>query len=129
MADLFQVAVDVVDGCIMLPPLFLRVFGGDDWKEVRGVGTGVFIYDFLQVMVPGDVFILACCFGFISQIFPFDVVFGKIKQVAAGHSICEDGEKEEVTGENDGGMKVAYVHIAQLYHFLRCQPVFSFFTR
>ena len=63
---LFQITIDVVDCRIMLPPLFLRVFGGDDWKEVRGVGTGVFIYDFLQVRVPDDGFFLTCCLGCVS---------------------------------------------------------------
>ena len=126
LADLFQVPVNVMDGCIILPPLFLRVFRCDDRKQVGSVGTGIFVNDSLQVRVPNNGFFFSCCFGRISQMIPFDVVLGEIKQIAAGHSICEDGEKENVTGENDGGVKVAYVHIAQLHHFLRCEPIFLF---
>lgn len=111
LADLFQVAVDVVDGCIMLPPLFLRVFGCYDREEIGCVGSVIFIYNFLQVMGPDDDFFPTCCLGGVNQAVPFDVVLGEIKQIAAGHSICEDGEKKEVTGEDDGGVKVAYVHV------------------
>ena len=112
LTNFLQVAVDVVDCRVVLSPLFLRVFGGDDRKEVGSVGTGIFIYNFLQVRVPDDGFFLSCYLGCVSQAVPFDIVFGEIKQITAGHSICEHREKEEVTGENDGGMKVAYVHIA-----------------
>ncbi len=112
LADLLQVSVDVVDGSVVLSPLFLRVFGCYNRKEVRSVVTGIFVYDFLQVRVPDDGFFLACCLGCVSQVVSFDVVFGEIKQITAGHSICEDSEKEEVTGKNGGRMKVAYVHIA-----------------
>ena len=126
LAYLFQVAVDGVDGCIMLPPLFLRGFGCNYGEQVGSVGAGIFVYYLLQVRVPYNSFFLACCFGHVSQAVFFDVVFGEIKQITAGHAICEDSEKKEVTGENDGGMEVAYVHIAQLYHFLRGQPIFLF---
>ena len=112
LTNFLQVAVDVVDCRVVLSPLFLRVFGGDDRKEVGSVGTGIFVYDFLQVRVPDNVLFLACYFGDISQVVSFDVVFCQVKQVTAGHAICEDGEKEDVTGENGGGVKVAYVHIA-----------------
>ena len=122
----FQISVDIVDGCVMLPPLFLRVFGCDDRKKVWSVGSGVFVNDFLQVRVPDNGFFLTCCLGCVSQAVSLYVVLGEIKQITAGHSICEDGEKENVIGENDGGVKVAYVHIAQLHHFLRCEPVFLF---
>ena len=111
MTDFFQVAVDVVDCRIVLSPLLFRVFGRDDRKEVGSVREGIFVYDFLQVRVPDDGFFLACCLGCVSQVVSFDVVFGEIKQITAGHSICEHSEEEEVTGENDGGVKVAYVHI------------------
>ena len=95
----------------MLPPLFLRGFGCDDRKEIGCVGSVIFIYDFLQVRVPCDSFFLASCLGCVNQVVSLDIVFGEIKQVAAGHAICEDGEEEEVTGKNGGRMKVAYIHI------------------
>ena len=103
LADLFQVSVDGMNCRVMLSPLFFRVFGGDDRKEIWSVGAGVFIHYLLQVMVPDDSFFFSCCLGCVSQMVVFDIVFGEIKQITAGHSICEDCEKEEVTGENNGG--------------------------
>lgn len=39
LANFLQVAVDGMDCSIVLPPLFLQVFGGDDWEEVWSAGT------------------------------------------------------------------------------------------
>ena len=126
LSHLLQVAVDGVDGRVVLPPLFLRVFHRDNRKKERSAGAGVFVHDVLQVGVPANVFLPVGDFRHVGQAAVLDVVFRQIEQVAAGHAFGEYGEKEEVAGKDDGGMKSAQVQIAQPYHLFGRQPVLVF---
>ena len=126
LTDLFQIAVDGVDGCIVLPPLLLRCFRRDNRKQIRGVGTGVFVHYLLQERIPPHGFFPSRNFRHISKAVIGYVVFRKIKDVPAGHAFGEDGKQKDVAGEQCGRMQTAHIHVTELHNFLGSQPVFLF---
>ena len=117
--DCLQIAVDFMKGCAMLSPLVLLVLGCYYREEVWGVGLVVFVNYFLMQAAPLDCFLPASCFQGVCQVSVLDVVFCQVENLVGRHSLCVDGEKDDVTGEVDRGVHLAKVELFQAFHLFK----------